>query len=71
MIISTDAKAIYSQYGIDLDDVDAVLVAHNCNTQAISSSKTAEEWAHTWAKAENVARRVATNLTYEEASRGY
>jgi hypothetical protein len=67
MIISTDAKAIYSQYGIDLDDVDAVLVAHNCNTQAISSSKTAEEWAHTWAKAEN----VATDVTYEEASRGY
>lgn len=67
MIISTDAKAIYSQYGIELDDVDAVLVAHNCNTQAIKSSKTAEEWAHTWAKAEN----KTTELTYAEASRGY
>ena len=67
MIISEDAKAIYKQYNIDLDDVDAVLVAHNCNTKAATSSKTAEEWAHTWAKAEN----VATNLTYEEASRGY
>jgi len=67
MIISTDAKAIYSQYGIDLDDVDAVLVAHNCNTQAISSSKTAEEWAHTWAAAETKTNK----LTYAEASRGY
>jgi len=67
MIISTDAKSIYSQYGIDLDDVDAVLVAHNCNTQAISSSKTAEEWAHTWAKAE----KKTHELTYSEATRGY
>jgi hypothetical protein len=67
MIISTDAKAIYSQYGIELDDVDAVLVAHNCNTQAVTSSKTAEEWAHLWAAAEN----DATDLTYAEVSRGH
>lgn len=67
MIIAKDAKAIYAQYGIELDDVDAVLVAHNCNTQAIKSSKTAEEWAHTWAKAES----KTTELTYAEASRGY
>ena len=67
MIISTDAKAIYAQHGIDLDDVDAVLVAHNCNTQAINSGKTAEDWAHLWAAAEN----DATDLTYAEVSRGY
>jgi hypothetical protein len=67
MIISTDAKAIYKQYGIVLDDVDAVLVAHNCNTKAVASSKTAEEWAHTWAKAE----KKTDELTYSEASRGY
>jgi hypothetical protein len=67
MIISKDAKAIYSQYGIDLDDVDAVLVAHNCNTQAINSGKTAQDWAHLWAAAEN----DATDLTYAEVSRGH
>jgi len=67
MIISKDAKAIYAEYDIFLDDVDAVLVAHNCNTQAISSSKTAEEWAHTWAAAETKTNK----LTYAEASRGY
>ena len=67
MMISTDAKAIYAQYDIDLDDVDAVLVAHNCNTQAINSGKTAEDWAHLWAAAEN----DATDLTYAEATRGY
>lgn len=67
MIIAKDAKAIYSQYGIELDDVDAVLVAHNCNTQAINSGKTAEDWAHRWAAAEN----TATELTYAEVSRGY
>jgi len=67
MIISTDAKAIYAQHGIDLDDVDAVLVAHNCNTQAINSGKTAEDWAHLWAAAEN----DATDFTYAEVSRGY
>ena len=58
MIISTDAKAIYAQYDIQLDDVEAVLVAHNCNTQAIKSSKTAEEWAHRWAAAESNAQEV-------------
>jgi hypothetical protein len=67
MIISTDAKAIYAQYDIQLDDVDAILVAHNCNTQAIKSNKTAEEWAHRWAAAEN----TATELTYAEVSRGH
>jgi len=67
MIISTDAKAIYSQYGIDLDDVDAVLVAHNCNVKAEGSGKTAQDWAHLWAAAEN----DATDLTYAEVSRGY
>ena len=67
MIISTDAKAIYAQYDIQLDDVEAVLVAHNCNTQAIKSTKTAEEWAHAWAAAEN----TTTDLTYEEVSRGH
>ena len=67
MIIAKDAKAIYAQHGIDLDDVDAVLVAHNCNTQAINSGKTAEDWAHAWAAAEN----TATDLTYEEVSRGH
>jgi hypothetical protein len=67
MMIGKDAKAIYAQHGIDLDDVDAVLVAHSCNTQAVESSKTAEEWAHTWAKAEN----KTTDLTYAEATRGY
>ena len=67
MMISTDAKAIYAQYDIDLDDVDAVLVAHNCNTQAINSGKTAEEWAHRWAAAEN----DATDLTYAEVTRGH
>jgi hypothetical protein len=67
MIISKDAKAIYAEYDIFLDDVDAVLVAHNCNTQAIKSSKTAEEWAHTWAAAEN----NNPELTYAEVSRGH
>lgn len=67
MIISKDAKAIYAQYDIQLDDVEAVLVAHNCNTQAINSGKTAEDWAHRWAAAEN----TATELTYEEVSRGH
>lgn len=67
MIISKDAKAIYAQYDIQLDDVDAVLVAHNCNTQAINSGKTAEDWAHRWAAAEN----TATELTYAEVSRGH
>jgi len=67
MIISTDAKAIYAQHGIDLDDVDAVLVAHNCNVKAEGSGKTAQDWAHLWAAAEN----DATDVTYEEASRGY
>ena len=67
MIISKDAKTIYAQYNIQLDDVEAVLVAHNCNTQAIKSSKTAEEWAHRWAAAEN----DATELTYAEVSRGH
>ena len=67
MIIAKDAKAIYAQHGIDLDDVDAVLVAHNCNTQAINSGKTAEDWAHAWAAAEN----TATELTYAEVSRGH
>ena len=67
MIISKDAKAIYAEYDIFLDDVEAVLVAHNCNTQAISSSKTAQEWAHIWAAAEN----NATDLTYAEVSRGH
>jgi hypothetical protein len=67
MMISTDAKAIYSQHGIDLDDVDAVLVAHNCNVKAENSGKTAQDWAHLWAAAEN----DATDLTYAEVSRGY
>ena len=67
MIISTDAKAIYAQHGIDLDDVDAVLVAHNCNVKAEGSGKTAEDWAHRCAAAEN----AATELTYEEVSRGH
>ena len=68
MIISKDAKAIYAQHGIQLDDVDAVLVAHNCNTQAINSGKTAEDWAHAWAAAESF---TETEVTYEELSRGY
>ena len=67
MIISKDAKAIYAEYDIFLDDVDAVLVAHNCNTQAISSSKTAQEWAHIWAAAEN----NNPDLSYAEVSRGH
>jgi len=67
MMIGKDAKAIYAQHGIELDDVDAVLVAHNCNVKAVGSGKNAQDWAHTWAKAEN----VATDLTYEEATRGY
>lgn len=67
MIISKDAKAIYAEYDIFLDDVDAVLVAHNCNTQSIRGNKTAEEWAHIWAAAEN----NATDLTYAEVSRGH
>ena len=67
MIIARHAKAIYAQHGIDLDDVDAVLVAHNCNVKAVGSSKTAQDWAHIWAKAEN----KTTELTYAEASRGY
>ena len=67
MIIAKDAKAIYAQHGIDLDDVDAVLVAHNCNVKAEGSGKTAQDWAHIWAKAEN----IATDLTYEEVSRGH
>jgi hypothetical protein len=68
MIISKDAKAIYAQHGIQLDDVDAVLVAHNCNTQAINSGKTAEDWAHVWAAAESF---TETEVTYEELSRGH
>ena len=67
MIISTDAKAIYSQYGIDLDDVDAVLVAHNCNVKAENSGKTAQEWAHRCAAAEI----AASDLTFAEVSRGH
>ena len=67
MIIAKDAKAIYAQHGIDLDDVDAVLVAHNCNVKAEGSGKTAEDWAHRCAAAEN----AATELTYAEVSRGY
>lgn len=67
MIISTDAKAIYAQYNIELDDVDAALVALNCNAQAENSSKTAEDWAHVWAAAES----NTTDLTYAEASRGH
>ena len=67
MIIAKDAKAIYAQHGIDLDDVDAVLVAHNCNVKAVGSSKTAEDWAHRCAAAEN----AATELTYAEVSRGH
>ena len=67
MIIAKDAKAIYAQHGIDLDDVDAVLVAHNCNVKAEGSGKTAEDWAHRCAAAEN----AATELTYAEVSRGH
>jgi hypothetical protein len=67
MIISKDAKAIYAEYDIFLDDVDAVLVAHNCNTQSISSSKTAQEWAHIWAAAEN----NNPDLSYAEVTRGH
>jgi len=67
MMISTDAKAIYAQYDIQLDDVDAVLVAHNCNVKAENSGKTAQEWAHRCAAAEN----AATDLTYAEVSRGH
>ena len=67
MIIAKDAKAIYAQHNIELDDVDAVLVAHNCNVKAEGSSKTAEDWAHAWAAAEN----TATDLTYAEVSRGH
>ena len=67
MIIAKDAKAIYAQHNIDLDDVDAVLVAHNCNVKAEGSGKTAEDWAHRCAAAEN----AATDLTYAEVSRGY
>lgn len=58
MIISTDAKAIYAQYDIQLDDVDAVLVAHNCNVKAEGSGKTAEDWAHRWAAAENTTTEI-------------
>jgi hypothetical protein len=67
MIIAKDAKAIYAQHGIDLDDVDAVLVAHNCNVKAEGSGKTAEDWAHRCAAAEN----AATELTYAEVTRGH
>lgn len=67
MIISKDAKAIYAEYDIFLDDVDAVLVAHNCNVKAENSNKTAQEWAHRCAAAEN----AATDLTYAEVSRGH
>jgi len=67
MMISTDAKAIYAEHDIDLDDVDAVLVAHNCNVKAVGSGKTAQDWAHLWAAAEN----AATDLTYAEVSRGH
>jgi hypothetical protein len=36
-----------------LDDVEAALVALNCNAQAENSTKTAVEWAHAWAAAES------------------
>ncbi len=67
MITTKQAKAIYAEHEIMLDDIDAALVALNCNTQAEKSTKNAEDWAHIWAAAES----NTTDLTYAEASRGY
>lgn len=59
MLLTTKkAQAIYADHDIMIDDVDAALVALNCNAQAEHSSKTAEEWAHIWASAENNAQEV-------------
>lgn len=67
MITTKQAKAIYAEHEIMLDDIDAALVALSCNNQAENSSKTAEDWAHVWAAAES----NTTDLTYAEASRGH
>jgi hypothetical protein len=67
MLTTKQAKAIYAEHEIMLDDIDAALVALSCNNQAENSSKTAEDWAHVWAAAES----NTTDLTYAEASRGY
>lgn len=57
MLLTTKkAQEIYADFGIMLDDVEAALVALNCNAQAENSSKTAVEWAHAWAAAENDAQ---------------
>ena len=68
MLLTTKkAQAIYADHDIMIDDVDAALVALNCNAQAGHSSKTAEEWAHIGAAAEN----TTTELSYAEVSRGH
>lgn len=67
MLTTKQAKAIYAEHEIMLDDIDAALVALSCNNQAENSSKTAEDWAHVWAAAES----NTTDLTYAEATRGY
>ena len=68
MLLTTKkAQAIYADHDIMIDDIDAALVALNCNAQAENSSKTAEDWAHVWAAAES----NTTDLTYAEASRGH
>ena len=54
MILKTkEAQQIYADFGIMLDDVEAALVALNCNAQAENSTKSAVEWAHAWAAAES------------------
>lgn len=57
MLLTTKkAQEIYANHDIMLDDVEAALVALNCNAQAENSSKTAVEWAHAWAAAESDAQ---------------
>jgi hypothetical protein len=68
MLTVKKAKAIYANHSIELDDVDAALVAYNCNNKAEDSSKSAEDWAHIWAAAENFAD---LEITYEGATRGH
>lgn len=54
MLLKTkQAQEIYADHGIMIDDVEAALVALNCNAQAENSTKTAVEWAHAWAAAES------------------
>lgn len=70
MMTTEKAKAIYAEHEITLDDVDAALVALSCNNQAENSSKSAEDWAHAWAAAENFVEG-SQDSTYEELTRGY